>query len=101
MTKLTNILLTSALVLGTSIPATAGTPVINAREHRQQHRIAQGIASGELTVKEVIRLEARQARVRVMEAHAKSDGVVTFGERVRLNRELNRASRKIHKQKTD
>jgi len=101
MTNLFSVLLTGALVLGTGAQATAGTPRVNAREHRQQNRIAHGVASGELTAREFVRLEARQAKIRRHERRAKADGTVTFAERVRLNRELNRSSRQIHRQKHD
>jgi hypothetical protein len=103
MTRKTSVLFSIALILGASGAAFAGskTPRVDAREHRQQHRIHQGIRSGELTAKEVARLEAEQARIRVYEARAKADGHVTTYERARLNRELNQSNRRIHRQKHD
>lgn len=101
MKTLFTLILTSALVLGTGATATAGTPRINARERTQQKRIAKGVASGELTAREVLVLETQQARVRAREARAKSDGVVTAAERVRLHRALNRTSRSVHARKHD
>lgn len=75
---------------------------INAREQRQQKRIAQGIRSGELTRREARRLEAEQARIRVDEAYARrSGGEFTARERARIQRELNQASRHIYRQKHD
>ena len=75
---------------------------INARQHREQARIRQGIRSGELTRREAARLEAEQARIRVDEAYARrSGGEFTARERARIQRELNRASRDIYRQKHD
>ena len=79
----------------------AFTPRIEHREARQQQRIQQGIASGQLTPKETARLEAQQGRIETAQAKAKSDGVVTARERASLTRRQNRASRNIHRQKHD
>ena len=76
-------------------------PRIDRLERREQARIRQGIRSGELTPRETRRLEKEQARIRVEEARAKSDGMVTRGERRRLVRDLRRASRDIYRQKHD
>jgi len=101
MTKLYATLITSALILATGVPAMAGTKAADRREHRQQVRIAQGVNSGELTAAEVLRLERRQFQVRRFEARAKSDGNVTFVERVRLQHKLNQTNRQIRRQKHD
>lgn len=75
---------------------------INARERREQERIRQGERSGELTRREAERLEAEQARIRVDEAYARRSGDgLTAKERARLERELNRSSKDIYKQKHD
>ena len=93
--------LVTALVLGVTVIANANTPRINKREHYQQQRIRDGIQSGSLTRHEAARLEAEQAKVRVDEARAKSDGHVTDRERDRLNRELTRSGKDIYRQKHD
>jgi hypothetical protein len=77
------------------------TPVVDKREHNQQERIRQGIKSGELTRREAIRLEEQEARIRVNEKFAKSDGKITPAERARLEKELNRTSENIYQQKHD
>jgi hypothetical protein len=77
------------------------TPAVNKREHNQQERIHQGIKSGELTRRETIRLEKEEAKIRVNEKFAKSDGKVTAAERARLEKELNKASKDIYQQKHD
>jgi len=75
---------------------------INERERHQQLRIRQGIRSGELTRREAARLEAQQARIRVNEAYARrSGGEFTARERYRIQRQLNRSSRNIYRQKHD
>lgn len=68
---------------------------------RQQERITQGVASGQLTPAETARVDAQQARIEGAEAKAKSDGVVTAKERTHLTKMQNRASRTIRRQKHD
>lgn len=77
------------------------TPRIDQREVRQQQRIAEGAASGQLTPRETTRLEKREAKISADEAAAKADGKVTRAERAHLRHEENRASRAIHRQKHD
>ncbi len=75
---------------------------VNARERRQERRIHQGVRSGELTRREAGRLQAREAKIRVDEAYARrSGGRFTARERARIQREQNRASRHIYRQKHD
>jgi hypothetical protein len=81
--------------------AQSATPLVDQREAHQQQRIAQGVASGQLTPRETQRLEAEQARIERMETRAKADGVVTSTERRKLAHEQNRASHHIAKQKHD
>jgi hypothetical protein len=81
--------------------ATPQTPRVDQREAKQQQRIDQGVASGQLTGKEAARLEKGQARVEAKEAAAKADGVVTAKERAQLHRAQNKQSRKIYRQKHD
>ncbi len=79
----------------------AATPRVDARQARQEQRIEQGVASGELNKREARRLEAEQNRVDRAEDRAKADGVVTQGERAHLTRMQNKASRDIRHQKHD
>lgn len=76
-------------------------PGINARQQNQQDRIAQGIRSGELTPRETMKLEEKEARVAALERRLKSDGNLTPEERARLQKELNGLSADIYKQKHD
>ena len=77
------------------------TPVVNQRQHHQRARIHNGVASGELTRKETVRVRAEQRNIRRTERRVKADGTVTRSERVRLERKQNRASRDIRRQKHD
>ena len=77
------------------------TPRIDQRHVNQQNRIDQGVNSGQLTAQEAVRVEKRKSKIAVHEAQAKADGVVTVGERRRLRREENRASKAIYRQKHD
>src|SRR5258706_7139062 len=72
-----------------------------ARNVNQEKRIGQGLASGQLTNHEAARLEAGQAHVAHMEAHAGNDGHVGAVEQNRIQRTENRQSQRIFKQKHD
>ena len=83
----TFIIAATALAL-TAGAAHAGTPWINKRQKAQHHSIYNGIANGRLTYGEASRLVHGQNRVRAMQARAKSDGVVTAFERLKLHTAL-------------
>jgi hypothetical protein len=76
-------------------------PGIQQRMQNQQQRIDQGINSGQLTPREAGKLEAEEARIRQDELRMKSDGNLTPAERQRLNRELDKSSGDIYRQKHD
>ncbi len=95
--KLLMTVILSALVA--PVFAQTATPRIDAREAKQQQRIANGVASGQLTAKETQHLEARESKLAADERAAKADGVVTARERAKLTREENRDSRAIYKDK--
>ncbi|MGH2403809.1 MAG: hypothetical protein ACRDGN_05015 [bacterium] len=91
-----------ALAAVGTLTVTAQAASINRRQHRQAHRIAQGVHSGELTRRETARLLAQQAYIRVEEArYRRSGGGLGPRERLDLQRDLNRASRNIFRQKHD
>ncbi len=79
----------------------AATPGLDQRQARQEQRINQGIASGQITPKEAARLKAREHRLQAAKLAAKSDGVVTKRERRKLQHMANRNSRAIKRQKHD
>lgn len=71
------------------------------RNVNQEKRIEQGVQSGELTNKEVGKLERGQARSDKVEARAGTDGHVGAHEQKRIQKAENRQSRRIFKQKHD
>lgn len=92
----------AAAALAQTPPAPgASTPVVDARQQRQEQRIEQGKASGELTKREAHRLERQQTRVKRAEARAKADGSVTAAERARLDAMQDKTGRHIRHQKHD
>lgn len=90
-------LLLTAVISAIALPvfAQSSTPRLDARESEQQHRIAQGVRSGELTPHETRALEKREAKLNHDEAKAKADGVVTKQERRKLEHEADRNSEEI------
>ncbi|PIV75922.1 MAG: hypothetical protein COW56_02375 [Rhodocyclales bacterium CG17_big_fil_post_rev_8_21_14_2_50_68_7] len=88
----------AASLLVVSSVALAG---VNARQHHQQQRIEQGWRSGELTRGEARRLGGEQRMIRREERAYRTDGVLSPRERRDLNRDLNRASRHIYREKHD
>ena len=88
----------AVLLLGGFTLSEAG---VNRRVRRQEGRIGQGVASGELTGREYRRLERGEDRIVAHEARMKADGNFTPRERARINRELNVESRRIYRQKHD
>ncbi|NOT46917.1 MAG: hypothetical protein HOP17_04105 [Acidobacteria bacterium] len=85
-----------------SVAASAQTtPGVDKREQNQKERIVNGVKSGDLGFKETAKLLKQQAEIRKFERKAKADGTVTFGERVRLHRELNQAGSNIRRKKNN
>ncbi len=75
---------------------------INERQQNQRERIQQGVRSGELTPVEAAKLRRDEAQIRLNEARARqSGGEFTPQERARIQRQLNRESRKIYREKHD
>jgi hypothetical protein len=97
------ILVMASLVFAFSVAASAqtNTPLVNKREKNQKQRIAQGLNSGSLNIKESAKLLRQQAEIRKFERNARSDGNVTFVERLRLHNKLNKAGRNITNKKTN
>jgi hypothetical protein len=74
---------------------------IRARQERQERRIEEGVASGELTRREAYRLEREQAYIRQAKREARSDGYISPGERARLEAMQDRAGRHIRHERHD
>jgi hypothetical protein len=94
-------LIMSFLLAGYAASAQTKTPNINERQERQQTRIARGVKSGQLTARETEHLEARESKIQHDKKMAKADGKVTQAERAKLEREENRTSKAIYRQKHD
>ena len=93
---------TMAARLAVIIPTAGFAQGINERQQNQRQRIRQGVRSGELTGVEAARLRRRQAQIQLNEARARrSGGEFTPRERARIQRQLNRSSRGIYRQKHD
>jgi hypothetical protein len=71
------------------------------RNVNQEKRIEQGVQSGQLTNREVGKLERGQARVDHKEARAAANGHVGAGEQARIQGSENKQSRRIFRQKHD
>jgi hypothetical protein len=88
-------------LLAASHAARAGE--IQRRKQRQQNRIAAGIESGKLSPKEASRLETQEGALN-REEQAMRDangGHLGPGQRRVINRQQNRLSRRIFRQKHD
>ncbi|MFO1111342.1 MAG: hypothetical protein U1E61_19390 [Bradyrhizobium sp.] len=79
------VLVASLVLAVTSATSFAGTPLINARQNAQGHRIVNGVVSGQLTYPETVSLAKGQAHVQNLKNQANADGVVTPYERARIN----------------
>ena len=74
---------------------------IDNRQDNQQDRIKDGIKSGELTKMETARLGKEQMKIQRKEMRFKSDGEFSIKERLSIQRDLNRQSKSIYRQKHD
>ena len=95
------VVLAAALALLAATSAQAGTPRVDARQTRQDARIAHGVSNGSLTPCEASRLDNRADRIRHTEARYRASGGVDAQERRILARRQNDLSADIHEQKHD
>ena len=74
---------------------------VNRREAKQQQRIGNGVKSGKLNSKQAAHLEKREASVQNREQKdmAKHNGHLTKAEQKGINRQQNRISKSIYKDK--
>ena len=90
------IILALLLLAVTSASSFAGTPLINARQNAQQHRIFKGVQQGDLNFNETQKLLQGQQRIQNMKNQAKaSGGGVTPLERARIHAAQNIQSARI------
>lgn len=74
---------------------------INQSQHNQQHRIADGVKSGELTRGEAKNLQGQERAIRKEERQYKSDGNLSKAERKDLHQDMNALSKDIYHEKHD
>jgi hypothetical protein len=92
----------AAFAQAASAPAPAASmPRVDQRQQNQATRIEQGVASGELTRREVHRAQRQQAIIDNAEAKAKADGTVTNKEKAKLHAMQEGASKSVARQKHD
>ena len=74
---------------------------IQRRKENQQGRIAQGVSSGQLTAGETANLEHKEARLNreVHNDRTSNGGTLTPQERRQVNRQQNRLSKNIYRDK--
>ena len=74
---------------------------VNGREENQQQRIGNGIKSGQLNSQQAANLEKRETSVQNREQKdmAKNNGHLTKAEQKGINRQQNRISKSIYKDK--
>ena len=74
---------------------------INQRKFDQQHRIAQGARSGQLTAGETARLERQEAGINREERamRAQDEGHLTKADRQVIHKQQNQESRRIYRDK--
>jgi len=90
------VIIASLLLAVTSATSFAATPLINARQNAQQHRIFKGVQQGDLNFNETQKLLQGQQRIQNMKSQAKaSGGGVTPLERARIHAAQNIQSARI------
>jgi len=91
-----------ALVLG-GVSNVLAQNEINERQRNQQERIGKGLENGSLTPAETARLEKQEAAIHheVKTERQANGGKLTAQERRQVNRQQNRESRRIYRQKHD
>jgi hypothetical protein len=103
--KVTQITLAATLLLA-PVLVLAQTPTprkndynINQRKYDQQHRIANGVKSGQLTPRETAHLEHQETAINHEEhaMRAQNNGRLTKQDRKTIHQQQNQESRRIHR----
>jgi len=92
----------AGLLLGVTGIASADEK-IHDRKENQQDRIANGVKNGSLTPRETAHLEHREANLNkeIRTERKQNGGNLTNNEKAQVNRQQNRLSRSIYRQKHD
>ena len=91
-----------ALLLG-GVSTVLAQNEINERQRNQQERIGKGVENGSLTPGETAHLEKQEAAIHheVKTERKANGGTLTAQERRQVNRQQNRESKRIYRQKHD
>ncbi|HEX7252205.1 MAG TPA: hypothetical protein VF376_04920 [Thermoanaerobaculia bacterium] len=83
------------------VASSASADEINQRKENQQDRIGQGVQSGQLTAGETARLETKESALNHEERDMRKldNGKLTAQDRRTINRQQNRLSRNIYRDK--
>ncbi len=94
--------MTGALLLG-GVSTVLAQNEINERQRNQQERIGKGVENGSLTPGETAHLEKQEAAIHheVKTERKANGGTLTAQERRQVNRQQNRESKRIYRQKHD
>lgn len=92
----------AAVVIAASLVAgSASAGVIHQRFVNQQERIANGIATGQLSAREATRIERQEAALGTEVHYFRADGNFSPRERAIVTSQQNRLSREIYREKHD
>ena len=94
-------ILGSSLAVAQDVPDHPRVNEVNQRLDNQEARIDQGLAKGTMTGKQAARDEQHDTNIAKRESvdEAKHGGHLTKGEQHRLNKSLNKNSKRIYNQK--
>ncbi len=89
------------IAAGAFLAAAVYGQTVDQRRENQQDRVAQGVASGQLTSGETARIEGQEAGVnrQIHQDRVANGGTLTPAERQQVNREQNRMSGEIYNDK--
>ncbi len=102
MSRTIQVIALAAAGITFTLPAAAAQPQeVQQRKENQQDRISQGVKSGQLTPGETAHLENREAGINRETRHmrAADNGHLTAKDRKIVNRQQNRVSRNIYRDK--
>jgi hypothetical protein len=103
MKNLVLTMMTAGVLMGFAGVSFADEPEgrIQQRKERQQGRIAQGVGSGSLTAKETANLEHKEAGLNkeIRQDRKANGGNLTNNEKRQINRQQNKLSRNIYRDK--
>ena len=89
------------LVVTGALASAVSAQEIQQRKENQQHRIANGVANGSLTPRETANLENKEAGLNreIRQDRSQNGGNLTNHEKGRINRQQNKLSRNIYRDK--